>query len=38
METKRNEKIQKTWKGTGRVVLAYRKLIRILEDGYRKGI
>ena len=27
METKRNEKVQNTWKGTGRVVLAYRKLI-----------
>ena len=38
METKRNEKVQKTWKGTGRVVLAYRKLIGSLEDGYRKGI
>ena len=27
METKRNETVQNTWKGTGKVVLAYRKLI-----------
>ena len=38
METKRIEKVQKTWKGTGRVVLAYRKLIGSLYESWKIGI
>ena len=38
METKRNEKVQNTWKGTGRVVLAYRKLIESLYESWKMGI
>ena len=38
METKRNEKVQNTWKGTGRVVLAYRKLIGSLYESWTMGI
>ena len=38
METKRNEKVQKTWKGIGKVVLAYRKLIGSLYESWTMGI
>ncbi|SQA92959.1 Uncharacterised protein [Capnocytophaga ochracea] len=38
METKRNEKVHNTWKGTGRVVLAYRKLIGSLYESWKMGI
>ena len=38
METKRNETVQKTWKDTGRVVLAYRKLIESLYESWKMGI
>ena len=38
METKRNEKVQNTWKGIGRVVLAYRKLIGSLYESWKMGI
>ena len=38
METKRNETVQNTWKGTGKVVLAYRKLIGSLYESWTIGI
>ena len=38
METKRNEIVQNTWKGIGRVVLAYRKLIGSLYESWTMGI
>ena len=38
METKRNEKVQNTWKGTGRVVLAYRMLIGSLYESWKMSI
>ena len=38
MDTKRNETVQNTWKGTGRVVLAYRKLIGSLYESWKMGI
>jgi len=38
METKRNETVQNTWKGTGKVVLAYRKLIESLYESWKISI
>ena len=38
METKRNETVQNTWKGTGKVVLAYRKLIGSLYESWKISI
>ena len=38
MKTKRNEKVQNTWKGIGRVVLAYRKLIGSLYESWKMCI
>ena len=38
MDTKRNEMVQKTWKGIGRMVLAYRKLIGSLYESWAMGI